>query len=156
MWVQNQLDSTVSRIDPTTGRVTNTILFYPGELWPGGILATPTGVWVVTSGGNAVSRIVPATSSVRRRRRRLPQRDAELLADALGDALSGRSHEADALARYERLRNEATLPDYRQNIEQAKSQPAPDEFLALRERLQGDEEATKRFYRASEGLLEAA
>ncbi len=83
-------------------------------------------------------------------------RDAELLADALGDAMSGRSPKADALARYERLRNEATLPDYRQNIERAKLQPAPDEFLALRARLRGDDEATKRFYLASEGLLEAA
>ncbi len=68
----------------------------------------------------------------------------------------GASPEEDALARYERRRNEATLPDYRQNIEQAKLQPAPDEFLALRARLRGDDEATKRFYLASEGLLEAA
>ncbi len=38
-------------------------------------------------------------------------RDAELLADALGDILSGRRAEAEALTDYERLRNEATLPE---------------------------------------------
>ncbi len=82
-------------------------------------------------------------------------RDAELLADALTEALSGGGPEAAALARYERRRNEATLPDYRQNIEQARLAPPSAEFLALRARLRGDDEAARRFYLASEGLLPA-
>ena len=59
VWVQNQLDSTVSRVDPATGRVSETVFFPPGELWPGGILATPSAVWIVTAAGNAVAEIEP-------------------------------------------------------------------------------------------------
>ncbi len=82
-------------------------------------------------------------------------RDAELLADALVDAVSGARPEADALADYEARRNEATLADYRQNIGQARLDPPPAEFLALRASLRDDEEATRNFYLASEGLISA-
>jgi len=46
-------------------------------------------------------------------------RDAELLADALDDGLAGRRDITDALAGYEVRRNEATLPDYRMNLDRA-------------------------------------
>ena len=77
--------------------MTSTILFYPGELWPGGILSTPTGVWVVTAGGNTVRRIVPATSSVRKEIRVIGARS---LAFAGGALWVGRAH-ATSLVRIE-------------------------------------------------------
>ena len=83
-------------------------------------------------------------------------RDAELLTDALGDVLAGTRTEEEALADYERRRNEATLADYRENIAQARLEPAPEELLALRARIRGDEEATRNFYLTREGLLPAA
>ena len=80
-------------------------------------------------------------------------RDAELLASALADGVSGAVPEEDALARYEAQRNEATLPEYRQNIAQARLAPPPAEFLELRASIRGDDEATRRFYLAAEGLI---
>ena len=44
-------------------------------------------------------------------------RDAELLADSLDEGLSGRRPLAEALEQFERQRNEATLPDYQQNVQ---------------------------------------
>jgi flavin-dependent dehydrogenase len=80
-------------------------------------------------------------------------RDAELLAPALGDALSGRP-ETDALAEYERSRNEATMPDYRRNLAQAELGPPPAELLATRATLRGDQEAINRYMLVGEGLIE--
>ena len=59
-------------------------------------------------------------------------RDAELLADALTDGFSGRRRTEDALADYERRRNEATLPDYHANLAMAQLGPLPDRHLRLR------------------------
>jgi flavin-dependent dehydrogenase len=80
-------------------------------------------------------------------------RDAEFLADALDDALSGSRTEADALADYERRRNEATIADYRSNLYQAELNPPPRELLEARASLRGDPEATRQFLLAGEGLL---
>ena len=80
-------------------------------------------------------------------------RDAELLSDALGDVLSGRSEEGGALAAYERRRDEATLPDYHANIAMAGFGPVPPELLEARAAARGDQEAANRLYMVGEGLV---
>jgi flavin-dependent dehydrogenase len=80
-------------------------------------------------------------------------RDAELLADAVVEAVSGARPEAEALADYQRLRNEASLPDYQANLQWALLRPPPPEFLELRAMVRGDQEATNNFYLMGEGLL---
>jgi flavin-dependent dehydrogenase len=80
-------------------------------------------------------------------------RDAELLAEALGDVFSGRSSEEDALAGYERRRNEATMADYRSNLYQAELNPPPPKLVERRASLRGDQEATNRYLLVGEGLL---
>jgi 2-polyprenyl-6-methoxyphenol hydroxylase-like FAD-dependent oxidoreductase len=80
-------------------------------------------------------------------------RDAELLTDALDEGLSGRAPLAAALADYERRRNEATLPDYRQNLQAARFEPPPADLLQLRAAVRGDQETTNRFLMTIEGML---
>lgn len=72
-------------------------------------------------------------------------RDAELLAGAISDGLGGRRPLADALADYERRRNEATLPIYKLTCQFATLQPPPPEMQALFAALRGDQEQTNRF-----------
>ena len=83
-------------------------------------------------------------------------RDAELLAAALASVASGERPEDEALADYEQRRNESTLPDFRQNLAEARLEPPPPEYLALRASLRGDEEATRRSYLQREGRLAEA
>ena len=80
-------------------------------------------------------------------------RDAELLADALADALSYGRSEAEALGEYERRRNDATLADYRRNLQQAQLNPLPAEVLEVRASLRGDQAAINRYLLEGEGLL---
>ena len=80
-------------------------------------------------------------------------RDAELLAESLGQVLSGSRGEADAAAEYQRRRDEATLPDYYANVEKAALGPAPPDLLALRAAVRGDQDATNRVILVGEGLL---
>ena len=82
-------------------------------------------------------------------------RDAELLADALADGFAGRRPVEAALADYEARRNRATLADYQENLAAAQLKPLPAEQYALRAALHGDHEATRQFYLAREGLLDA-
>jgi len=79
-------------------------------------------------------------------------RDAELLADAVHDGLSGRRDLDDALAEYERRRNEATMPDYRMNIERARFTPISASERMLRSALRGNAEATRQFFLTIEAL----
>ena len=79
-------------------------------------------------------------------------RDAELLADAIDDGVSGRVAIEDALADYERRRNLATLPDYRVNLERARFAPPPPEQRQLRAALRTNTEATRQFFLAIEGF----
>jgi len=83
-------------------------------------------------------------------------RDAELLADAVGAALSRERPEADALAVYERRRNRATRADYEKNVHLASGQPPPREVLETRARVRGDARATTAYFLTSEGLLDGA
>jgi flavin-dependent dehydrogenase len=59
-------------------------------------------------------------------------RDADFLADAIADGLSGRSSLQESLAGYERRRNECSVKEYRQNISQARFDPLPAEILRTR------------------------
>jgi flavin-dependent dehydrogenase len=79
-------------------------------------------------------------------------RDAELLADAVHDGLSGRRDLDDALAEYERRRNEATMPDYRMNIERARFTPISASERMLRSALHGNAGATRQFFLTIEAL----
>ncbi len=80
-------------------------------------------------------------------------RDAELLADAIDDGLSGRRPLDTALAEYEYRRNEATMPDYQQNLHAARFGPPPPELARLRAALRGNQGDTNRFIMANEGMI---
>jgi flavin-dependent dehydrogenase len=80
-------------------------------------------------------------------------RDAELLADAIDAGLSGRAPMDDALAGYQRARDAATLPDYRQNLQSARLGPTPAEVRQLRAALRGRPEDIERFYLAYQGMV---
>jgi flavin-dependent dehydrogenase len=79
-------------------------------------------------------------------------RDAELLASALDDGLSGRRALDDALADYDRLRNEATLPEYRANLERARFTPLTPQERQLRLALEDNPEATRQLFLTIEGF----
>lgn len=80
-------------------------------------------------------------------------RDAELLADHLDDALSGRVPYEAAMAEYERRRNAATLPDFQQNLHMAQFRPPPPEVVRLRAALRGNQEDTNRYLLAYQGMM---
>jgi len=79
-------------------------------------------------------------------------RDADLLAAAVHDGLSGRRSLGDALAEYERRRNEATMPDYRMNIERARFTSISPTERTLRSVLHGNAAATRQFFLTIEAL----
>jgi flavin-dependent dehydrogenase len=80
-------------------------------------------------------------------------RDAELLASAIDQGLSGRQRLLDALAGYEQRRNAAGIEIYRQNAYQAQLKPVPQDLLAIRAAIVGNQDETNRFFLAQEGLL---
>lgn len=59
-------------------------------------------------------------------------RDADLLAMAIHAGFSGQEPLDEALAAYERMRNEVSLPSYEQNSAMASFAPVPPELLAMR------------------------
>lgn len=80
-------------------------------------------------------------------------RDAELLASAIDEGLSGKQPVDESLAAYERARNSASLPDYRQNIQFARFDPLPADFFQLRAAIRGNQEDINRFYMARQGMI---
>ena len=80
-------------------------------------------------------------------------RDADLLATAISEELSGGKSSEAAGADYERRRNEETKADYQQNVERAQFLPTPPEERALLAALHGNQEETNRFFMAREGLI---
>jgi len=72
-------------------------------------------------------------------------RDAELLAEALDAAFSGRSELEQALAQYERQRNESVLPMYEFTCQLATLDPPPPEMQQLFAALKGNQAETSRF-----------
>jgi 2-polyprenyl-6-methoxyphenol hydroxylase-like FAD-dependent oxidoreductase len=73
-------------------------------------------------------------------------RDAELLAEAIDEGLSGRGVLEETLAQYERRRNEASLPLYEMTCEFATLQPPSPEQQQLFAALRHDQEQTNRFF----------
>jgi flavin-dependent dehydrogenase len=80
-------------------------------------------------------------------------RDAELLASAIYEGLSGKQPLPDALAGYERQRNMEAMPLYRQNAQLARFGPVPEEELAIRAAIRGNQEETNKFYLARQGMI---
>jgi len=80
-------------------------------------------------------------------------RDAELLAEALDAAFSGRDALNHALAAYERHRNEAVMPMYELTCQLATLAPPPPEMQALLGALPGNQEDTDRFFGTIAGTV---
>src|SRR5690606_12828348 len=72
--------------------------------------------------------------------------DAELLAAAVDDGLYGRQPMMDALAAYQRARDEAKLPRYQMTCEQAKMEPPPADMQQIMAALQGNQAQINRFF----------
>ena len=83
-------------------------------------------------------------------------RDAELLAGAIADGFGGRRPLDDALADYERRRNEAALPLYDFTHELAGLEPPAPEMQALFGALRDDPERTSRFFGVIAGTVPMA
>lgn len=73
-------------------------------------------------------------------------RDAELLTEAIDAGFSGQQVLEDALAEYQRRRDEAALPLYDFTCQLAALQPPPPEMQGLFAALRGDQEGTDRFF----------
>ena len=80
-------------------------------------------------------------------------RDADLLASAIDEGLSGRRGLSDALAAYEQQRNSASMQQYQENLVLAQFNPIPPDSLAIRAAIRGDQEETNRFYMARQGMI---
>jgi len=80
-------------------------------------------------------------------------RDAELLAEAVDRGFSGRQPLEEALAAYERQRNESALPAFELNFKFATLQPPPPEMQALFGALRGNQPETDRFIGALSGTV---
>jgi flavin-dependent dehydrogenase len=80
-------------------------------------------------------------------------RDAELLADAVDDGLSGRRPLEDALAEYQRCRDEAVRPIYEMTYQFASLQPPPPEQQQLLAALQHDQAQADRFFGTIAGTV---
>jgi 2-polyprenyl-6-methoxyphenol hydroxylase-like FAD-dependent oxidoreductase len=70
---------------------------------------------------------------------------AEMLAEAIDEGLSGRRATEDALAGYERRRNEEVLPMFEHTTRLARLAPPPPELATLLEALRGNRAETGRF-----------
>jgi len=80
-------------------------------------------------------------------------RDADFLSAAAHEGLAEQCPLQEALAKYERQRNEATMNEYRENIAEARFAPIPAELLQLRMALRSNREDTRQFIMAREGLV---
>jgi flavin-dependent dehydrogenase len=80
-------------------------------------------------------------------------RDAELLVRAIDEGLSGRRPLESALSEYERRRNDATMPDYRLNLDRAQFKPPAQDELRLQRALMDNQEAANRFFMAYEEMI---
>ncbi|MFL5664831.1 MAG: NAD(P)/FAD-dependent oxidoreductase [Ktedonobacteraceae bacterium] len=73
-------------------------------------------------------------------------RDSELLAQAIDAGFAGRQPLDEALAGYERKRNEILMPIYEFIVEHATLEPFAPEFQQVMAALRGNQEATNRFF----------
>ena len=72
----------------------------------------------------------------------------ELLVEGIDASFSGRQPVDEALADYERQRNDLTLEDYERTCQRAALQPPPAETLELRAALRGNQKDTDRYFGA--------
>jgi hypothetical protein len=79
--------------------------------------------------------------------------DAELLACAIDEGLSGRQPLPVALGGYEEQRHAASMRLYHENAYQAQFKPVPEDLLAIRAAIREDQEKTNRFYLARQGMI---
>jgi len=82
-------------------------------------------------------------------------RDAEGLASALDDAFTERLPYDEAMAGYQRARDEEALPVYEFTSEFAKIEPPPPEMQQLMGAMQGNQEAMDGFVSVMAGTLPA-
>src|SRR5205085_5128319 len=82
-------------------------------------------------------------------------RDAEALASALDDAFAGRCPYDDAMAGYQRARDEEALPIYGLTNDFAQLQPPPPEMQQLIGAMQGNQEAMDAFVSVMAGTFSA-
>lgn len=80
-------------------------------------------------------------------------RDAETLTEAIDAGLSGREPMEDALARYERARNEEVVPMYELTCDLARLEPPPPEMQQLFAALDGNEKESSQFFGAFTGTV---
>ena len=80
-------------------------------------------------------------------------RDAESLVNALDEGLAGRRALDDTLNDYQRLRDEASADDFRENLEAARFTRAPDEVYRIRAALRDKPDATRQFFMARQGMI---
>jgi 2-polyprenyl-6-methoxyphenol hydroxylase-like FAD-dependent oxidoreductase len=80
-------------------------------------------------------------------------RDAELLARAIDAGLSGRGPLEEALAAYERQRNEMALLLYKFTLQAATLKPISSQTRQLFAALRGNQEQTNRFFGVAEGTV---
>ncbi len=80
-------------------------------------------------------------------------RDAELVAEAVDAGLSGRRPLEQAMAEYERRRNEAALPVYEFTCQLAMLEPPPPEMQQLFAALRHNQEQTNRFFGTMAGTV---
>ena len=80
-------------------------------------------------------------------------RDAEFLAESIGDGLSGARRMEEAMADYEHRRNESSAGDYQENLAMASFTPWPDVLLPLRAAIRGKPEECTRFMMARLGMI---
>ena len=83
-------------------------------------------------------------------------RDAELLAAAVHEGLAGLRPMEDALADYQRRRDQAALPLYELTCQNATLQPPPPEMQALLAALRHNPEQTSRFFGTMTGAVPVA
>jgi 2-polyprenyl-6-methoxyphenol hydroxylase-like FAD-dependent oxidoreductase len=80
-------------------------------------------------------------------------RDAELLVDALDAGFAERQPLEQALAEYERARNETCMPMYESTVQRASLKPPPPELIKLFSALHRNQPETDRFFGTDAGTV---
>jgi 2-polyprenyl-6-methoxyphenol hydroxylase-like FAD-dependent oxidoreductase len=83
-------------------------------------------------------------------------RDAELLSDAIDAGFAGRQPLEQALAEYERIRNDTVMPMYESTVQRASLKPPPPEVGQLFAALSQNQTETDRFFGTDAGTVAMA
>jgi len=83
-------------------------------------------------------------------------RDAEFLADAIREGLGGGRSMAEAMADFERRRNDASAKDFQENVSSARFTPLPPEVLAARAAARQNAGAATQLIKRRMGMIQAA